>query len=59
MTEGHRHIRASGSFLVAQEWAPVRTDPQVTAELADQQCDVPASSKWDVKADSMTPAFLN
>jgi hypothetical protein len=43
---------------VAQEWAPVRTDPQVTAELADQQCGVPASSKRDVKADRVTPASL-
>ena len=32
--------------------------PQVTAELLDQQCGVPASSKRDVKADSMTPASL-
>jgi hypothetical protein len=34
------------------------SDPQVAAELADQQCGVPASSKRDVKADSMTPASL-
>jgi len=34
------------------------SDPQVTAELADQQCGVPASSKRDVKADSVTPASL-
>ena len=34
------------------------SDPQVAAELLDQQCSVPASSKRDVKADSMTPASL-
>jgi hypothetical protein len=36
----------------------VSSDPQVAAELVDQQCGVPASSKRDVKADSMTPASL-
>ena len=34
------------------------SDPQVAAELLDQQCGVPASSKRDVKADSVTPAFV-
>jgi hypothetical protein len=36
----------------------VYSDPQVTAEPVDQQCGVPASSKRDVKADSVTPASL-
>jgi hypothetical protein len=36
----------------------VNSDPQVAAELVDQPSGVPASSKRDVKADSVTPASL-
>src|SRR5882724_12953145 len=52
----YRMVSVKGCTCASQERAPVCTDPQIAALADGLARGGSASLKWDVKADSLTPA---